>query len=188
MSVVSTEQAAQQLDARRAEVDWPPPEPFGQQGIGRFILPVLAAISMVVVGVSGTLWYRSFTDMETMARVSGNSTYVVRSVVGRLFVYRVDFDGAVPYSINDSSGWNYSTVPLSQPLPDGWKESWKKKIGIEWDSSPPSPLQGVTGGYWLRVQWRTIFVAACILPIVRLIVHYRRRAIERQRGFAVGAS
>jgi hypothetical protein len=170
----------------RPEISQPPPEPFGQVGIGRFVLPVLAAISMVFMGVSATMWYRSYVEGETLSRSKGASTYVIRSIVGRLFYYRLDFEGQPPIFINDNTNWNYSSFPIGTRMPDGWRDSWRKLIvGVEWDYAPPTAAQGVVGGFWVRVQWRTIFILSSILPMIRIVQHYRRRSIERQPGFAV---
>ncbi|MBC8106722.1 MAG: hypothetical protein H7Z14_09050 [Anaerolineae bacterium] len=175
--------------AAAQRVEAPPPEPFGQFGIGRFVLPVLAALSLVLAGVSGTMWYRSYHDADTFERTAGGSAYRVRSIVGRILYYRLDFNRDGPFPIFDtSSSWEYSTFPIINLPPDGWRETWKKQLGVEWDDAPLSQQQGISSGFWLRIRWRTIFILSSILPIIRLAQHYRRQAIARQRGFDVEAS
>ena len=164
-----------------------PPEPFGQFGIGRYVLPVLAAVSLVFASVSGTMWYRSYQEADTFERTSGGSAYRIRSIVGRILYYRLDFERENPFPMSDTT-WEYSTFPLVRQPPDGWQETWRKLIGVEWDDAPLAPQPGVAGGFWLRIRWRTIFILSSILPIIRLIQYYRRRAITRQRGFEVDAS
>lgn len=164
-----------------------PPEPFGQLGVGRFVLPVLAALSLVLASISGTMWYRSFREADTFSRTTGGSTYQVRSIVGRVLYYRLDFDRDAPFPYSDTT-WNYSSFPLMQRPPDGWQETWRKTLGVEWDDMPLMQQPGVASGFWLRVRWRTIFILSSVLPMMRLIQYYRRRGIERQRGFPVDAS
>lgn len=171
--------AAQRIDAA--------PEPFGQFGIARYVLPVLAALSLVVSAASGTMWYRSYHDADTFERTTGGSAYRVRSIVGRVLYYRLDFETDNPFIARDST-WEYSTFPIIRPPPDGWQESWRKQLGVEWDDAPLAPQPNVSSGFWLRIRWRTIFILSSILPLIRLVQHYRRKAIERQRGFAADAS
>jgi len=165
----------------------PPPEPFGQFGIGRFVLPVLAGFSLVMASISGTMWYRSYHDADSFERTAGGSAYRIRSIVGRILYYRLDFEQNGPFPSGDST-WEYSTFPLIRLPPDGWQASWRKSIGVDWDHSTLAPQQGVSGGFWLRIRWRTIFILTSILPIIRLIQHYRQRGIARQRGFEVDDS
>ena len=169
----------------RDEVSVPPPEPFGQQGIGRFILPVLAMISLMIAAASGTMWWRSYYEADTFSRSDEDGrNYVVRSIMGRVLIYRVDvaIDAINPFA---GSSWTYSNFPLTQSLPDGWQQSWKKTVGIEWQYAPLTTPPGTIGGFWMRIRWRTIVIVSSILPIVRLFQHYRGKRRERQRGFAV---
>src|SRR4051794_26295975 len=107
------------ISGARASGVEPPPEPFGQIGVGRFVLPVLAAVSLVIASVSGAMWYRSLYEADTFARTVGGSGYQVRSIVGRILIYRIDFDPNGPFPISDTT-WNYSSFPIVRPLPDGW--------------------------------------------------------------------
>jgi hypothetical protein len=171
----------------RSEISVPPPEPFGQEGIGRYVLPTLSLLSLMIAAASATMWWRSHVEADTFARNVDSSGWVVRSIVGRILIYRVDFadDSAIPFT---GTGWNYSTLPIIQPLPDGWQQSWRKELGVEWQYSPLTTPPGTVGGFWMRIRWRTIVILSSILPVVRMIQHYRQRARNRQRGFDVAAS
>jgi hypothetical protein len=171
----------------RSEITVPPPEPFGQQGIGRFILPALAFVSLMIAAASATMWWRSNFEADTFSRNVDSSGWAIRSIMGRVLIYRIDFadDSAIPFT---GTSWNYSNFPITQPLPDGWQETWKKALGVEWQFAPLSTPPGTIGGFWMRIRWRTIVILASILPFVRMIQHYRERALIRQRGFAVDAS
>jgi hypothetical protein len=108
----------------------------------------------------------------------------VRSILGRILIYRVDstVDMATPFS---GTSWMYSSFPLTRALPDGWQPSWKKELGVEWAHAPLATPPGTEGGFWLRIRWRTIVILFSILPIVRVIHPYRAQRLARQRGFAV---
>src|SRR5215212_8631685 len=92
----------------RAERIEAPPEPFGQLGIGRYVLPALAALSLVIASASGTMWYRSYHEADTFERSAGGSVHRIRSIVGRILYYRLDFDQDGPFSFAET-GWNYSS-------------------------------------------------------------------------------
>jgi hypothetical protein len=171
----------------RTEVSVPPPEPFGQEGIGRYILPTLSLLSLMIAAASATMWWRSHVEADTFARNVDSSGWVVGWLVGGLVFLGVDFadDSAIPFT---GTGWNYSTLPIIQPLPDGWQQSWKKELGVEWQNAPLTAPPGTVGGFWMRIRWRTIVILASILPLVRMVQHYRQRAVLRQRGFDVDAS
>src|SRR5215211_2118708 len=126
--------------AERGECVEAPPEPFGQLGIGRYVLPVLAALSLVIASASGTMWYRSYHEADTFERSAGGSVYRIRSIVGRVLYYRLDFDQDGPFSFAET-GWNYSSFSIVQSPPDGWKESWQKALGVEWNDAPLAPQQ-----------------------------------------------
>src|SRR5688572_21483255 len=136
------------------EVSVPPEEPFGQRGIGRYIFPTLALISLMIAAASGTMWWRSHFEADTFARNADNSAWIVRSIMGRILIYRVDFsvDAAAPFT---GTSWQYSNFPLTQPLPDGWQPSWKKTVGVEWQPAPLTTPPGTVGGFWMRIRWRT---------------------------------
>jgi len=171
----------------RDEIALPPPEPFGQQGVARFIFPTLALVSLMLAAASATMWWRSYFEADTFARNVDNSGWVVRSIVGRVLIYRVDFaeDAVIPFT---GATWNYSNFQIIRELPDGWQQSWKKELGVEWQFAPLTTPPGTIGGFWMRIRWRTILILSSILPIARMIQHYRQRSRTRQRGFVVDAS
>ena len=127
----------------------------------------------------------TFAGAASASDLGEPRTYEANAYSAQVY-YRLDFEGQPPFFINDNTNWNYSSFPIGTRMPDGWRDSWRKSIvGVEWDHAPPTPAQGVFGGFWVRVQWRTVFILSSILPMIRIVQHYRRRAIDRQRGFTV---
>jgi hypothetical protein len=169
----------------------PPAEPFGQTGIRQYILPALAAVSFTLACAAAIMWFRSSNTADILARRDGAVTFSVRSIYGRIVVTRADLRDAdvddVPGIPVSSGGWQYGMFEVPDSLPDGWRESWRKSIGVEWQDEALFRHPSVVGGWWLRVRWRTITLLAMAPPITIAIVHdlRQRRRRKRPEGFAV---
>jgi hypothetical protein len=169
----------------------PPAEPFGQTGIRQYILPALAAVSFTVACAAAIMWFRSGNTADIFARRDGAVTWSVRSIYGRILVTRTDLRDAevdeVPGIPATSVGWQYATFEVPDSLPDGWRESWLKSLGVEWQDEPLFNHPSVVGGWWLRVRWRTVTLLALAPPVTIALVRElrQRRRRTRPQGFPV---
>ena len=152
----------------------PAHEPFGQLGVGQYVIPALATASLVVMILSLAMWYRSHRIVDSFTSEKAGSSWIANSIYGRIFVvcrYRAEryesLDGA----------WNYDTQPMPQNLRDAWAPSVWKSIGIEFRNEvlPPTAASSAAGGWWLRVRWPFIAAMSSVLPIVRVLYVIRQR-------------
>jgi len=173
----------------------PPPEAFGQTGIRQYILPALATISFTLACAAAIMWLRSQNTADIFARRDGAVAWSVRSIYSRIVVTRTDLREAdaddvpgVPFSGN---GWQYASIEVPDGLPDGWQESYLKILGLEWRPESLVRHPSVTGGWWMRIRWRTITLAVMLPPIAIAITHdlrqRRRQRAALARGFELAS-
>jgi hypothetical protein len=185
----SAESTATVADAD-AQTSRPPPEPFGQTGIRQYILPTLATISFTLACAAAIMWVRSRSTADIFARRDGAVAWSVRSIYSRVVVTRLDLADAdvddVPGIPLTGGGWQYASMEVPDSLPDGWQESWRKTLGVEWRDESLYRHPSVTGGWWMRIRWRTITLAVMVPPLVIAIVHdIRQRRRKQQRAAAL---
>ncbi len=157
------------------------PEPFGQEGMRRHLLPTLVWALGICLAVSMSMWLRSQDTLDLVGRDGANSRVEFRSVIGRIVVDYVAMERSNRAAI--AAEWYRSSQSLGQ-IQDGWQESWKKAVGVEWGWIAPQPRWdgGSSLPIWrLRVRWRTITLV--YLVVLGLVwVRYRRRLVRQQTG------
>jgi len=132
---------------------------------------------------------------DMFSRRDGAVAWAVRSIYGRIVVTRTDLregdvDADEVFGVPESgTGWNYAMVDVPDEMPDGWRASWKKTLGVEWRHESLLRQPAVIGGWWLRVRWRTITLLAMVPPLLITMLHEsRRRRSKRHRETAALAA
>jgi hypothetical protein len=166
----------------------PPPEPFGQTGIRQYILPTLATVCFTLACAAAIMWMRSRSTADIFARRDGAVTWSVRSLYSRIVITRTDLSDAdaddVPGIPLTGGGWQYASFEFPDNLPDGWQESWRKTLGVEWRPESLVRHPSIAGGWWMRIRWRTVTLLAMAPPIAIAILHDLRQRRRKQRAAA----
>jgi hypothetical protein len=166
----------------------PPPEPFGQTGIRQYILPTLATIFFTLACSAAIMWVRSRSTADIFARRDGAVTWSVRSLYSRIVITRIDLNDPetddVPGIPLGGGGWQYVSFEFPDGLPDGWEQSWRKTLGVEWRPESLARHPSIVGGWWMRIQWRTVTLVAMTPPIVIAVLHDLRQRRRKQRAAA----
>jgi hypothetical protein len=153
-------------------------EPFGQTGVFQFVWPAIASASLLLMGFSLYMWYRSHQTIDLFTSEKPNSSWYVSSIYGRILV-TAELRGEPMEELDGN--WIYSSRPFNRTgTRDGWQDSLWKRIGIEWRRQP-LPIRGFsssgTRGFWLRVRWPFIAALSAILPVVRVVHVWRKRRL-----------
>lgn len=189
----ATDTPAAPAPAPPPPVKAPAAEPFGQTGIRQYVLPAIAAISFTLACAAAIMWFRSGNTADMFARRDGAVAWSVRSIYGRVLVVRTDLRDPdvddVPGIPVTNGAWQYVMFEVPDGLPDGWQESWKKALGVEWQSVTLYQHPSVVGGWWMRIRWRTITLLAMAPPITIAVLRdlRQRRRRNQPEGFAVGS-
>jgi hypothetical protein len=157
-------------------------EPFGQRGVRQYVMPALTVLSFVVTCLAGVMWYRSYSVADQFAREDGVSTLLIRSIYGRVVMTYSRLDASPDSASRYTPEWRYSTSEMPEVVRDAWRDSWKKRIGIDWRGEPLLQPELAVGGWWLRVRWPLIAVLSLVVPVARALAHQRR--VMRQKRVA----
>jgi hypothetical protein len=143
-------------------------EPFGQTGVRQYVGQLLSVFFVFVAIIAALMWYRSTQAFDRFEWRSPTEQIAIDSVMGRL---RLEFTTFDERRSGNYTGWTYRQ-PRPRGLRDGWEPSLFKLIGIEVRRND-SLANG--NGYWIRIKWYLIIVAALLHPLVRVILYFRRR-------------
>jgi hypothetical protein len=152
--------------------------------VRRRLLNLLTVLSLLLCLSALGAWWRSTRVSDRLDRNGGAADWEVFSVRGRLFVGRVAFRrvGSTPAGepVYDVLGtpaeraapqWRYSVQsPGPNPPPDMWEPSVWKVVGLE---RGPFSASGVSG-WWLRLRWSSLALAASVLPAAYALRRARR--------------
>lgn len=145
------------------------PDAFGQAGVREHLGVVVNALCIVGMLIASIMWYRSLDRADLLNYRGGNRELGVISAMGRMKVSSVIYDQPA----NNNAGWIYRTRP-TRSLADGWTSSIYKTIGIEFSNRP----ENGGAGFWLRINWYLIVIVCGIVPVISLLMRWRRTRIE----------
>src|SRR5262249_39800347 len=146
--------------------------------------PLVSMILLLIACCAAMLWLRSYSTVDTFARMSArnDAMLVVRSIYGRILVTR-DPQAVQPVFEFAADRWNYEQFPAPVTVRDPWADSWKKRIGVEWQRNETALGQTQAGAFWLRIRWPTIVVLCGGMPLIRVVrfewLRWRQRRLPR---------
>ncbi|HRK29923.1 MAG TPA: hypothetical protein PLD59_02505 [Tepidisphaeraceae bacterium] len=140
-----------------------PHEPFGQTGVRQYVGSFSALFCAAMVAMCLTLWYRSFTVMDTVEFYHAQSRSLVQSAQGRLAI--VNIQG----SAGDGAGWGFSSRPVRRGRLDRWPDSIWKTIGVQVMSDTFSGQRA----WLLRVKFPFAAAVLGVVPVVHVIKQLR---------------
>lgn len=122
------------------------------------------------------MYVRSWVYADELRFETAHANWVVRSVVGRIFVQRFDRQ---PNENPLTRSWSFMSYDAPDRSMDGWQPGIFKTIGFQWGVDRMPRRWGGEKYAWLRVKWSTLAVIYA-LPAAIIVVRYRRqRRLER---------
>ena len=147
------------------------PEPFGQRGILPYVWPTFVVLCAIGVCTCLIMHRRSSYTWDSVSNTAATRRVIVASVIGRLVV------DIFPVTEGDvtSSNWNFDSRDFAT-IQDGWPESWKKTLGIQWGDESIRRFGGQQLDYWrFRIRWRTLAILYALPVGIELLRQVRRR-------------
>jgi hypothetical protein len=148
----------------------PRSEPFGQEGVRQHIGVVVNAVCITCILLACVMWYRSTTYYDRLEWRGGAQELRITSVQGRIRIDGASFGERV----NNNGGWIFRSG-LTRRTRDGWADSGWKIVGIEISLTPDGRAPS---GFWIRIKWYFIVFACSIIPLVSLVIQWRRNREE----------
>lgn len=154
----------------------PSAEPFGQQGVLPYVWPTFVILCAVGFCTCLLMLQRSQVVWDTVANTTSTQRVQVSSVIGRLVVTIIPYN----YSSDSISEWDFDSRPFDS-VQDGWEDSWKKTLGVEWGYERAPQFNRQPVGMWrLRIRWRTLAAVYAVPILIEMGRRGWRRFVRHQ--------
>jgi hypothetical protein len=157
-------------------------EPFGQRGIRGMVRPLFIGFCAMGVAISLAMLVRSHKYYDRVSQSRDYRRTDLTSAMGQIVYTNRRTLRPAP----GGTGWQYESAEFTSDN-DGWPESWKKVIGVQWGDESFTRADGRVFQAWrLRIRWRTLLAIYAIPVLLDAFSKYRRN--RRPHGFEVAPS
>lgn len=146
------------------------PEPFGQRGIRGMVRPLFVTLCALGVAISLAMLVRSHKFYDRVWQAENYRRTDITSAMGQIVYTRRQTLRPAPAG----TGWQYESAEFRSDN-DGWPESFRKTIGIQWGDEPFTRRDGQVFQAWrLRIRWRTMLALYAAPLLIDALLKRRR--------------